>query len=70
MFGSITPVTMGSIFFSVPILIIFEWINRNEKYGFCKQPKNKILRWLCYEFLALMIIELHGVEQVFMYFRI
>ncbi|GHU75109.1 hypothetical protein FACS189461_0710 [Spirochaetia bacterium] len=60
---------IGSIAISIPILIVVEWINRNETHEFKKQPKNKILRWIGYIIITLLIIELAGLPQGFIYFQ-
>jgi hypothetical protein len=66
---TISRMNMGSIFVSVPLLIMVEWINRNEEYGFRKHPRNKFARWLGYIIVALLIIELGGRQQEFIYFQ-
>ena len=60
---------MGSILLSIPVLVITEWINREEHYGFKKQPKNKVLRWAVYILIAMLIINLAGEQQEFIYFQ-
>jgi D-alanyl-lipoteichoic acid acyltransferase DltB (MBOAT superfamily) len=62
-------IVIGSIVLSIPILIIVEWINRKEEYGFKKQSKHKVLRWLIYIIITLMILELAGQQQDFIYFQ-
>ena len=67
--GIIPRMNIGSILVSVPMLITVEWINRNGEYGFKKQPRNKFARWLVYVSVALLIIELGGKQQEFIYFQ-
>jgi D-alanyl-lipoteichoic acid acyltransferase DltB (MBOAT superfamily) len=67
--GIVSKMVLGSVMLSVPILVIVEWINRGEEYGFKKQPRNLVVRWLCYSIIALMIIELSGEQQGFIYFQ-
>ena len=61
--------TIVNIILSIPILIIIEWINRKEEYGFIKQFKYRTLRWVCYIIIILMIVELNGGQQDFIYFQ-
>jgi D-alanyl-lipoteichoic acid acyltransferase DltB (MBOAT superfamily) len=62
-------ITLGSIVLSILILITGEWINRKEEYGFKRQSKYKVLRWLVYIVVVMMIFELAGVQQGFIYFQ-
>jgi hypothetical protein len=62
-------IAIGSIVLSIFILITVEWINRKEEYGFKRQSKRKVFRWLTYSIIALMIIELMGQQQGFIYFQ-
>jgi D-alanyl-lipoteichoic acid acyltransferase DltB (MBOAT superfamily) len=59
----------GSICISVLMLLFIEWINRAEEYGFKRQIKNKFLKWPAYIIIALVIIELGGTNQGFIYFQ-
>jgi hypothetical protein len=59
----------GSIVLSILVLIAVEWINRNEEYGFRRQSKHKVLRWLVYISITMMILELSGQGQGFIYFQ-
>jgi D-alanyl-lipoteichoic acid acyltransferase DltB (MBOAT superfamily) len=60
---------IGSIILSIIILIVSEWVNRREEYGFKKQSKHKFVRWLVYSIITMMILELAGQEQGFIYFQ-
>jgi hypothetical protein len=62
-------ITIGSIILSVVILTIGEWVNRTAEYGFKKQSGHKFVRWLGYSIITLMILELAGQEQSFIYFQ-
>jgi D-alanyl-lipoteichoic acid acyltransferase DltB (MBOAT superfamily) len=62
-------INIGTVFIAVPILVIAEWINRNEVYGFKKHIKRPFLRWIVYIIIVLMIIELGGQQQEFIYFQ-
>ena len=62
-------INFGCTLLSLPTLLIIEWINRDEEYGFRKQPKNKFLRWSGYVILAILIIQLAGDQQQFIYFQ-
>lgn len=68
-FVGVGKITIGNIVLSIFILIIIEWINRNEEYGFRVQFKNRFLRWTCYIIVTLMIVELTGKQQGFIYFQ-
>ncbi|MDR1472935.1 MAG: hypothetical protein LBS75_10490 [Synergistaceae bacterium] len=59
----------GSIILSVIILIINEWVNRREEYGFKIQSRYKAARWLVYSVITLMTLELTGLGQGFIYFQ-
>jgi D-alanyl-lipoteichoic acid acyltransferase DltB (MBOAT superfamily) len=67
--GMIPIRNVGSTFIAVPILVVMEWINRNEPYGFKRYTKNLFLRWVIYIIIALMVIELNGEQQEFIYFQ-
>jgi D-alanyl-lipoteichoic acid acyltransferase DltB (MBOAT superfamily) len=54
---------------ATPIFIFFEWTNRQEDFGLSKICKNKTLRWSIYVILTLMIIEMGGYQQKFIYFQ-
>jgi D-alanyl-lipoteichoic acid acyltransferase DltB (MBOAT superfamily) len=54
---------------SIIILIAGEWVNRREEYGFKIQSKHKLARWIAYSVITLMILELTGREQEFIYFQ-
>jgi D-alanyl-lipoteichoic acid acyltransferase DltB (MBOAT superfamily) len=62
-------IIFGSIVLSIVLLIIFEWINRKEEYGLKWQSKYKVLRWLTYIFITVLILELAGQGQGFIYFQ-
>jgi D-alanyl-lipoteichoic acid acyltransferase DltB (MBOAT superfamily) len=62
-------ITVGSIILSVIILTIGEWVNRTEEYGFKKQSRHKFVRWLVYSIITIMILELVGQGQGFIYFQ-
>jgi D-alanyl-lipoteichoic acid acyltransferase DltB (MBOAT superfamily) len=54
---------------SILFLIIIEWIDRSRDHGLKTLPKNTILRWSVYIFIALLIIELGGSQKEFIYFQ-
>jgi D-alanyl-lipoteichoic acid acyltransferase DltB (MBOAT superfamily) len=60
---------LGSAVLSILILIIVEWINRKEEYGFRRQSKYKAVRWLVYIIITMMILELARQQQDFIYFQ-
>jgi D-alanyl-lipoteichoic acid acyltransferase DltB (MBOAT superfamily) len=67
--GMVAKMNVGSILLSIPVLLFTEWINRTEEYGFKKSIKNKWIRWSCYIIIGLMIVELGGGQQEFIYFQ-
>jgi hypothetical protein len=60
---------MGAIFLAVPLLVLIEWVNRDEEYALKRHIKNKYLRWSFYITIGIMIIELGGGQQGFIYFQ-
>jgi D-alanyl-lipoteichoic acid acyltransferase DltB (MBOAT superfamily) len=66
---SVSRIAIGSIPLSILILTICEWVNRREEYGFKKQSKHKFVRWLAYTIITMMILELAGQGQGFIYFQ-
>jgi D-alanyl-lipoteichoic acid acyltransferase DltB (MBOAT superfamily) len=55
--------------FSIFVLVIMEWINRNREYGLKKISSRKILSWCICMFIALTIVEMGGSRQEFIYFQ-
>lgn len=62
-------ITFGSILLAIFILLLMEWINRNEEYGFKKQFRNKWLRRICYLLITILLFVLAGEPQGFIYFQ-
>jgi D-alanyl-lipoteichoic acid acyltransferase DltB (MBOAT superfamily) len=54
---------------SIMILLFVEWSNRKKDFGLDISWKSKTLRWAFYILLTLMIIELGGGQQEFIYFQ-
>ncbi|GHV81020.1 O-acyltransferase [Spirochaetia bacterium] len=67
--GIVSPWSIASVCAAVPVLVCMEWINREKEYGFKKQARNKCVRWLVYIIIGMMIIELGGGQQGFIYFQ-
>jgi hypothetical protein len=67
--GIVGRITFGSILLAIFILLITEWINRNEEYGFKKQFRNKWLRRISYLLITISIFVLAGEQQGFIYFQ-
>jgi D-alanyl-lipoteichoic acid acyltransferase DltB (MBOAT superfamily) len=67
--GAVSKWSIASVCAAVPILVCMEWINREAEYGFKKPARNKFVRWLSYIVISLMIIELGGGQQGFIYFQ-
>jgi D-alanyl-lipoteichoic acid acyltransferase DltB (MBOAT superfamily) len=66
---SVGRTAFGSAVLSILILIIVEWINRREEHGFKRQSKRKTVRWPIYIIIMMMILELAGRQQDFIYFQ-
>jgi D-alanyl-lipoteichoic acid acyltransferase DltB (MBOAT superfamily) len=66
---NISKINIGSIILSTIVLTISEWLNRGEEYGFKRQSKYKLIRWMVYSIITMMILELEGQEQGFIYFQ-
>jgi hypothetical protein len=66
---NVSKITIGSIPLSTIILIIVEWVNRREEYGFKRQSKYKLVRWIVYGIIVMVILELAGEGQGFIYFQ-
>jgi D-alanyl-lipoteichoic acid acyltransferase DltB (MBOAT superfamily) len=64
---SLGRLTIGVL--SIIILIIGEWVNRKEEYGFKRQSKHKLVRWIVYSVIGMTILELSGQGQGFVYFQ-
>jgi D-alanyl-lipoteichoic acid acyltransferase DltB (MBOAT superfamily) len=61
--------TIGVMLLSTIVLIIGEWVNRKEEYGFKRQSKHKLVRWIVYSVITMAILELSGQGQGFVYFQ-
>jgi uncharacterized membrane protein len=67
--SAVDKLAIGSMILSIPVLMIGEWINRREEYGFKIQSRRKIERWLVYTTIAMIILELAGQGEGFVYFQ-
>ncbi len=54
---------------AVAVMIVFEWINRCQQYGFAVYPRFAALRWLIYVVLVGLIIFYAPGSQSFIYFQ-
>ena len=54
---------------SIIILLFMEWIHRKKHFGLDISFKSKVVRWILYIVLILLIIELGGSQQDFIYFQ-
>ena len=57
------------LLFHILVLILFEWSNRRENFGFAKLPDNKIIRVLIYFFFINAVIHNFFSDQTFIYFQ-
>ena len=53
----------------VALLIACEWLNRREPFGFARYPRNLVLRWAIYFFIALLVLLYSPGSQTFVYFQ-
>ncbi len=51
------------------IAVIFEWMNRAYEHGLQSLPKIKLLRYIIYIILCLLVIEYFYGEKTFIYFQ-
>jgi D-alanyl-lipoteichoic acid acyltransferase DltB (MBOAT superfamily) len=66
--GGMARVIVFSLF-SIVVLIVVEWINRHEEYGLKILPQKKLGRWAIYIIVTILIIEMGGNQQEFIYFQ-
>lgn len=57
------------VFPMIGLLLVGEWINRREQFGFARYPKWKGLRWVIYFFIVLLIFMYAPGSQTFIYFQ-
>ena len=70
----ITDLVMGKVALILcSCLMIVEWLTRYRRYALDFSPtgifRKPVCRWLLYYVLLLMIILMHGDEQMFVYFQ-
>ncbi|KAA6348108.1 Peptidoglycan O-acetyltransferase [termite gut metagenome] len=53
----------------IVILLITEWINRKKKFGLDLSIKNRIFRWVFYILIIVIIVEMGGSQEDFIYFQ-
>ncbi|WP_198429892.1 MBOAT family O-acyltransferase [Treponema primitia] len=68
-FNIVSKYSIVGALISIIILISIEWINRDEEYGLKKLPKSKLLRWVIIIGITMVIVELGGAQQEFIYFQ-
>ena len=51
------------------LLLVVEWINRREAFGFARLPKMAWLRWVIYYVVIILIIFYAPGSQTFVYFQ-
>lgn len=65
-----SPLDAWVLLLSILLLVIVEWVNRNEPHEFVRQPHNRVLRWACYILLVAVIgIYMVTNEMPFIYFQ-
>ena len=57
------------VFPMIGLLVVAEWVNRREQFGFARYPKWKWLRWVIYFFIVLLIFMYAPGSQTFIYFQ-
>jgi len=55
--------------FLVCFMLIYEWINRRELFGFAIVNQYIVVRWVVYVLILFTIVQYFGSEQSFMYFQ-
>ncbi len=53
----------------IVLMLIVEWLNRNQQYGLQRLPKQKWLRWILYIVFIFGMIFLSGKAETFIYFQ-
>ncbi len=53
----------------IVLMLIVEWLNRNQRYGLQRLPQQKWLRWGCYIILTVLLLLLGGQAETFIYFQ-
>ena len=51
------------------VMLLFEWFNRNEQYGFAIYPKKSVLRYMTYILVLVLIVLNLSPRQTFIYFQ-
>lgn len=64
------PIDLWVVIVSLTILTVVEWVNRDQPHEFCRMPRNRILRWLLYLLLIVMIGAFMVTNEMpFIYFQ-
>lgn len=50
-------------------MLMCEWINRREQYGFARYPRNAVLRYLIYMAILVLLLVNLSPRQTFIYFQ-
>ncbi len=53
----------------IVLMLVVEWLNRNQQYGLQRLPKQKWLRWGIYIMIAMTMVCLGGQAETFIYFQ-
>ena len=71
--GQFLSPTNGDFPFLIPallLLLVVEWVNRDQSHEFCRQPRRRWLRWLCYMSVIFIILAfMQTNEMPFIYFQ-
>lgn len=52
------------------LMLVVEWINRDQPHGFYRQPHSRMLRWLAYmSFIFIIVAFMQTSEMPFIYFQ-
>lgn len=61
---------MGVLVFSIAVMFVVEWVNRNQSHTFALQPCSRILRWGFYIVLLSMVLTCAPTSEMpFIYFQ-
>jgi len=53
----------------ITLMFMVEWLNRTASFGLQKMPQNKIIRYIIYIFLCLIVLQFFFGKNEFIYFQ-
>jgi hypothetical protein len=69
---SLPKVYSGQVFLLMILLVVIEWLGREDNYaleGIGQKVNSRALRWLFYYFILALIIIYWGEQRLFIYFQ-